>query len=163
VVGLHPRARGREVAPPAGLVAEREEEDAGVVLVALDHAADALDVRVGEVFGVRDALSVVRPVAVRLDVGLVLHVEAVLVAERVPALVVRVVARPHGVDVVTLHQDDVFDHHLARRHLPEVGVVLVPVDALDDRGAPVDENLPVPDLARAEAEPPRDDFEPAPF
>jgi hypothetical protein len=43
-------------------------------------------------------------IGVALDIGLVHHIEAVLVGQGVPALVIGIVRGAHGVDVVALHQ-----------------------------------------------------------
>lgn len=80
--------------------------------------------------------------AVRLDIGLGHDVESVLVAERVPAGVVGVVARAHGVDVVLLHDADVLQHAPLGDVIAVVGVHLMPVGALDQHRPAVDEQLP---------------------
>ena len=67
--------------------------------------------------------------AVRLDVGLVDDVEAVFVAQVVPARDVRIMARPDGVDVQPLHQGDVPAHQLLAHDLEADGIVLVAIDA----------------------------------
>jgi hypothetical protein len=82
---------------------------------------------------------------VALDVGLVDEVEAVLVAEVVPALVVGVVREPDRVEVVALHDLDVADHVREVEGLAVPLVVLVAVHALDEHA--------VPHLDPAEADP----------
>lgn len=46
------------------------------------------------------------------EVGLVDQVDAVLVAQLVPALLVRIVGGPDGVEVVPLAEDHIVDHVL---------------------------------------------------
>ena len=98
------------------------------------------------------------PHPVRLDVGLVHHVEAVLVGEFVPARHVGVVGRAHRVDVQLLHQADVLDHRRLVHHVRALGVVLVPVDAPQHDGLPVQRQDPVDDLDAPEAHPRRSRF-----
>ena len=81
-----------------------------MVLVALDHVANACDER-GEVAGIAAELVVVR---VRLDVRLVDDVEAEPVAEVEPVGVVGVVRAADGVEVRLLDQPRVRLHQLAR-------------------------------------------------
>ena len=113
-----------------------------MVLVALDHVRDALDPLVA-IARVAAELVVVR---VRLDVRLVDDVQAEPVAELEPVRVVRIVRRAHGVDVELLHQPHVPLHQLARDRAAARVVVLVPVDAGDQHGLAVDEQLAVANL-----------------
>ena len=109
-----------------------------MVPVARHHARRAVHIRVPPLRIVRQ--SVARDVvAVRLQIGLVYDVQPVLIAQRVPPAVVRVVAGAHAVDVVRLHQRDVADHRLHAHHRPQLFVELVPVDAAQLHGHSVDQ------------------------
>ena len=110
----------------------------------------ALDVclLVGEVLGQR---LVAIAHAVALYVGLGGEVDAVFVAELVPARVIGVVAGTHGVDVVLLHDLDVLYHALHRDNVSAVGVHLVAVGAFDKYRLAVDKELGVLDFHLAEA------------
>ena len=139
VVAADPGGHGVVVLAVAGFVSEGPHNDAGVVFRAFDH-----------VFGTVHKCVVPtrvaaqrRVVGVGLDIGLVDHVQAVLIAQRVPARVVGVVGVAHGVEVVLLHQPDVLDHVFAREGFGACLVVFVAVHAADhDRGA-VDHQLAV--------------------
>ena len=91
-------------------------------------------------------------VGVALDVRLVDEIEAVPIAELVPALVVGVVGEAHRVEIVPLHDLDVADHVRQVEGLAHPLVVLVAIDALDEDSLAVDEEGAVPDLDAAEAE-----------
>jgi len=119
-----------------------------VVLVALDHACAAVEKGLGEARIAAQASQV----GVALDVGLVYDVEPVLVAQLVPVGVVGVVGRTHGVEVELLHAPDVGEHALASHGLAALVVVIVPVDALDENRAPVDQELAPPHLDPAKAD-----------
>ena len=140
----------------AGLVAEGPEDDGGVVAVAQDHAAHAVDelgLPGGVVGGVAGPVGPVADAeAVRLEVALVDQVDAVAVAEVVPARIVRVVAGAHGVEVVALEQEDVLDHALERHGAAELGVRLVAVAALEDDAPAVDLQDAVDDVHLLEAD-----------
>ncbi len=147
VVGVDPIGERRVVRPVARLVAHRPDHHARVVLVALDHPRAPLH-KGGQP---RRVPARFIPDAVRLDVRLVDHVEAIFVAEIVPARIVGVVAGTHGVEVEALHQQDVLDHRRHTDRVARVGVVLVAVRAAEvDRHA-VDEDLAAADLHLAEA------------
>ena len=151
IARAHPARRGVVIRAVAALVAERPENHARMVLVALDHVLHAVDPR-PQVARVAAELVVVR---VRLDVRLVDGVEAVAVAQVEPVRVVRVVRAAHRVHVELLHQPRVRLHQLARHRTAAQVVVVVPVDAADPDGLSVDEQAPVADLDRAEADPAR--------
>ncbi|MEZ5322114.1 MAG: hypothetical protein R2698_08595 [Microthrixaceae bacterium] len=86
-----------------------------------------------------------------LDIGLVDHVEPVLVAQVVEPGIVGVVGAAHCVDVVCLHQLDVPPHRrLVDRAAPH-RIELVTIDADDGHRGAVDEQLVPTHLHRAEA------------
>ena len=91
--------------------------------------------------------------AVRLDVRFVHHVEPVLVGQLVEAGQVRVVGRPHRVDVQELHEPDVFQHRVLVHHVSPLGVVLVPVHSPEHDGPPVQQQLAVRRLDPPEPDP----------
>ena len=89
----------------------------------------------------------------RLEVALVDHVEAQLVAQLEEARVRRVVGRADRVEVVRLHQQHVAPHHLLRHRAAVVGVELVAVDAAEQDPPAVDLQQRVLDHDGAEADP----------
>ena len=146
-----------QVAAGPGLVAQRPHDHAGMVLVPLDGALDAVQAGrppAGIVAGVAPPAR--ERETVGLQVTLVDHQQAVLVAQVQEPRVRRVVAGPHRVDVVLLHQHDVGPHGglvqaAARHRMP-----LVPVHAAELDGVPVEPDLPVADLDAAEPDPEAD-------
>ncbi len=149
VEAADPATQGFEVRAAAGLVPERPEDDAGVVLVPLHHAHAPVEEGGGEAGLVTE----IGQVCVALDVGLVDHVEAVFVAELVPKRIVGIVGGAHRIEVELLHQADVGEHRFPREGLSRGVVVLVPVDSLDQHRAAVHEQLAPADLDLAEADP----------
>ena len=106
-----PPGHRRVVRPQAGLVAQRPEQDAGVVAVGQHHAGRPVQERVGPLRVHRET-----PLyAVGLQVGLADQQDTQLVAEVVPARVIGVVAGAHGVEVEALHQND-FPPHVPDGH-----------------------------------------------
>lgn len=153
IEGLDPVVATFEVGSVAGLVARAPDDDRGVVVIAQHHAAVAVEVRGGEggVAGqVFRLIAVV--VAVRLDVGLVHDIETVLVAEVVPQRRVGIMARAHGVHVEPLHLADVAHHLLAGYVIARVRLYFVAVDAFDQDGFAVDEQLSAADFDLAESD-----------
>ena len=116
-----------------------------MVLVPFEHVARALHVgfQPGGVVSQRAALAQVVVHAVRLDVGFVVDVEPVFVAQLVEFPVLGVVAEPHGVEVVSFHQLEVAAHHLLRDVVSRHGMVFVDVHALELHGLPVHQQYAV--------------------
>ena len=136
---MYPPAGRHEIDSRSALVAERPGYDAWVVLVPFEHPFSP----------VQEGSLPFRPVCqasvrfithpVALNVGFVDHIEAVLVAEFVPPWIIGVVGRPYCVDVVLLHQPDVFQHRFFRYALAVVWVMFMSVDSLDVHCLAVDE------------------------
>ena len=142
-----------EVAAAPALVAAGPHEDAGVVLVPLQHGTAAVDghfMPFGLVAG-HDPVMHGRPGAVGLDIGFVDDVQAVLVAQAVELRRVGVVAGTHGVDVHGLHVADVAQHQLAGHHAAAVAVKLMAVHAVEDDALAVQAHDLVDHLELAEA------------
>jgi len=119
-----------------------------MVPIAEDHARAALYVRGGE-----QGIVTGGQVPVALDVRLIDQVDAILVAQFVPAGMVRIVAGAHRVQVVLLDQADVLQHRGLVDRLALQRVVLVPVHAAQHDGHAVHQDLAGAnlDLAKAHA------------
>ena len=146
VVLVDPCCGDGEVGSPSGFVAEAPEDDRRVVAVADHHALCAVHPggRPRRVAGQLSAQSVL------FDVGFVHDVESERVAELVPPLAVRIVARSHGVDVAALHEQDVLQHALLGHDMPRLGIHLVTVHAAQAHLLAVDEQHAVADFQLAE-------------
>ena len=137
---LHDAGHVGKVFAHAGFVAQRPDNDGGVVLVALHHGPAPRHKRVAP-FGAFGNVVALVPQLVTLDIGLVDYVKAIFVAEVIPVRHVGVVAGAYGVDVILLHQFDVLHHAFAADHAARVGVELVAVHALKRHGLPIDKQL----------------------
>jgi hypothetical protein len=116
--------------------------------VALDHGGDAVEegaavAEVGAAFVVE---------GVGFDVGLIDDVEAVAVAEVEEVGVVRVMGAADGVDVVPFHGEDIELHVGGGEGFSASVVVVVAVDAVDQDGLSVEEELAVMDFDAFEAD-----------
>ncbi len=150
IVEADPVVHGGEGGAAARLVAQRPDDDRGVVLVPVDHvlgAGHAGPRPLGVVTGVLVAD------AVGLQVGLVDEVEAVLVGEFVPQRVVRVVRGADAVHVQPLDDPDVLDQVLAGERDAAVRVHLVAVGAAEGDRLAVDPHQPVLERELADADP----------
>ena len=92
IVLVDPIRQGGVVEPVARLVAHRPDHDRRMVLIALDHAAAAFQ-KGSLPIGVFGELI---PQAMQFDVGFIDQVQAVLIAQVIPAWIVRVVTGAHG-------------------------------------------------------------------
>jgi hypothetical protein len=110
-----------------------------MVLVPLNGALDAVKhrLRPGRIVA-RIPLPVDLAETVSLEIALVDHPQAVLVAQIEEVRVWRVVTTSHCVDVVPLHQQDILEHDLHRDGPALVGVKLVPVHTPEHDSATVD-------------------------
>ena len=128
-----------------------------MVLVALHERALTVEQRRfpcrlrGGVAGTAVGAVEVHTHAVGLGVGLVEHVDAILVAEVVPQGRLRIVACAHGVEVVLLEHTDIAHHGLAVYHMSVGLMVFVDVGAVDFHRFAVYEQLAVAYFHRAES------------
>ena len=65
------------------------------------------------------------------DVGFSYHINAVLVAELIPIVVVRIVASTHGIQVELFHYLDVLNHALFGNDITAVRIQLMTIGTLD--------------------------------
>ena len=131
VAALDPSGHGLVVLAVARLVAERPHDDRRVVLVALYHAASAVDIRLGPVLAVGKS----RPIAVNrhavsLNVSLITDIEPETVAQQRKTRVVRIVRRAYHVDIVRFHDIQVAYHMVERGGVTEQRVAVMAVNAL---------------------------------
>ena len=139
---LQPQVSLVEVVSVTSLVTKRPDNHRRIVLVALEHVDGTIHMRF-QPFGVvaqRAALAQVVIHAVALDVGLVVHVEAVFIAQLVETAILRIVAEAHAVDVVLLHQFKVLTHQLLGHIVSGGGIVLMDVHAFQLDGLSVDKH-----------------------
>ena len=102
---VHVLVHGTEHIAGVGLVAERPNDHARVVVVAAHHAVDTVDAGAFPMclaswnrgFG-GDHVAGQAPAAMGFEIGLIDQVDAVLVAQIVPTFLVRIVRGADGVD-----------------------------------------------------------------
>lgn len=156
--GADQLVHGVRVAAAARLVAQAPHDHAGVGLVALQKALGTVEVARLPADVVREAVLARRELAhqgaVGLEVRLVDHVDAQLVAELEEVGVGRVVRRADGVDVVLPAEAYVPLDLRGRHHVARRGARVVMVDAMELDRAPVHEEAPAVHarLAKAHAQ-----------
>ncbi len=124
-----------------------------MILVALDHAADAVEHGLApRRLGGRIALPPRVDEAVRLQIALLDDPQPHLVAQPEELRVRRVVARAHGVDVRALHHADVSQHRLAVHRPTPHRIVLVAVHAVEPQRTSVREQHALHDLDPTESD-----------
>ena len=92
--------------------------------------------------------------SVRLDVGLIHHIESIPVTEVIPLRGIRVVTCADSIYIQLLHDEDVLDHIFTGDHISPVGADLMSVRTLDEDRPAVDQELSVlhTDIPEAHAE-----------
>ena len=120
-----------DVTAIAGFIAQRPDDDRRMVFLRVNMANNALDVDffplriVGNTANIADISK-----AVRFDVGFRHHKQAVDITQFVKTRIVRVVSGTHGVDVVLLHQLEIFLDAIHPNGAAFAMIVVVTVDAV---------------------------------
>ena len=142
-----PAGDGGEIRAVAGFVGHGPDDHGGMILIALGQADGAVEEGAlpARVIGEGTAC------AVGADIGLVEHVDAIAVAEVVPARIIGIMAGANGVDIGALHQGDVLKHAAEGEGVTGVRINLVPVHAAQANGLAIDEEAAVADFDLAEA------------
>lgn len=74
-----------------------------------------------------------------LDVGLVNHVQAMLITQIVPQRIVGIVGATNSVEVKLFHESDVLQHRLSIDNVSVVAVMLVTIDTPESDLLAIDE------------------------
>ena len=143
IAPVNPTTRRLEIDPVTGLIAQGPDDDRGMVLVPLYHPLGSVQVRLLPERLVAQGLVGTVADAVGLDVGLVDHIETILITQLIPAGHIGIVTGTHGVDVVTFHEQDVLHHGGLGEGVAGVRIVLMAIDALDVDRSAVDTELPI--------------------
>ncbi|CCZ47450.1 putative uncharacterized protein [Bacteroides sp. CAG:661] len=138
---LYPQISLIEVISVTSFVAQRPEGYGRIVFVALIHILRTVEVGL-QPFGVvaqRSPLAQVVEHAVRLDVGLIIYIQAVFIAQFIETAVLRIVSQTNRIDVVAFHQLEVFPHQLLGYVVSRSLVVLMDVHTLEFQRLSIDE------------------------
>ncbi|MNP20948.1 hypothetical protein D3C76_1135490 [compost metagenome] len=140
------------VAAIAGFVAERPDDNRRMVFLRLHVAHDALDIHAFPRWIVGDAAQIADVgKSVGFDVSFRHHEQTVQIAQLVKARIVRIVGGAYRVDVVLLHQDQIFLDAIHTHRAPLAMIVIVAVHAVEHHVMVVDEHQAVAHLDVAEA------------
>ena len=77
----------------------------------------------------------------RLYISLSYDVQAILIAQFIPKIVVRIVACTYGIDIELLHNPDILQHTLPRNNISIIRVHLMAVGSLNQYRLPVHKQL----------------------
>ena len=153
VVAFQPVVQRFVVAAAAGFIAQRPDDNARMVAVALYHPGDA------GAEGWQPRRIVGQPIhrhhPVGFNIGFIDHVQTVAVAEFIPARRVGIVRAAHGVKVVLLHQQNVLHHIRLGDHLPAQMMMLMAVNAADQQRFTVETQQAIGNLDAAKTDVPR--------
>mmetsp|Transcript_50598 Transcript_50598/g.134686 ORF Transcript_50598/g.134686 Transcript_50598/m.134686 type:complete len:414 (+) Transcript_50598:462-1703(+) len=131
------------------LVAQRPHDDARMVLVAFAHPGDPRHV-CGAPRPVVPQRRRAIPHTVTLDIGLVNHVQAMLITQIVPQRIVGIVGATNSIEVKLFHESDVLQHRLSIDDVSVVAVMLVTIDTLEGDLLAIDEEPSLSNLHRSE-------------
>ena len=126
---LHPKISLVEVISVSGLVTQRPERKTRVVLVAFKHVDGTVHVRFQPFRVITQCTSLAQVVihTVAFDVGFIVHIQTIFIAQFIEATVLRIVTQTNSIDVVALHQFKVFAHQLFRYIVSGFRIVFVDV------------------------------------
>ena len=127
-----------EIAPLPGLVTQRPDYHAGVILISLHHARHPVDMRSFPSGLVAQTSLQSETHTVRFDVRLVNDIKPVLVAQFIPDRIVRIMTRPDGIDIEPLHQMNIAYHRFNGDIVRRIRIMVVTVDPLEKNAFPVD-------------------------
>ena len=148
VISANPTRHQIMIGAVSRFVAQRPDDDRWMIFIALHHARAAFHESRAPFR--RVAQAVVESVC--LEIGLIPYIDAIFIAQIVPARVVGVMAGAHGVDVVLFHQADVCQHRVHRYGFTAALFVFVTVNAANVNWTSVDEQLPILYLHAAESD-----------
>ena len=137
VKGLDRIVSGDEALPRPRLIAERPDQDRGLIDMRSHHIHRPLDRRIGKFRHVRQRCFAV-VVGVALAIGLILKVEPKEVAEVVEYRSIGIVREADVIDIPPLHQHDLVDHLLSRDRITGLGVDLLAIDPLELDRLPIE-------------------------
>ncbi len=147
---FHPAIERIVRAAVSRLIAQRPDDNAAVIAIALHHTRHAL-AKGGE------PARIVRQTAhwlhaVGFNIGFIDHIKAVAVAQAIPEGMVRIVRAAHRVKVMLLHQFDVAPHQRLIHNLAFLWMMLVAVYAAYQQRLPVQAEQTIFDGDAAEAD-----------
>ena len=140
VFSLYPIVGSFEISAIAGFVAQRPENDAGMIEATLHIALVTLHMCFPIVLTFGKCLFPITH-SVGFDIGFGHYVNTILVAEVVPEIIVGIVAGAHGIQVELLHHLNILNHAFARNDVTTVRIHLVAVGSLEENGLAVDKYL----------------------
>ena len=141
-----------EVYAKAGFISQGPHDDGGVVVVSRHHPHCPVHIGGLPLRIVGDPVVDMGPLkAVALQIRLVDHIQAVLVAVVVNALQGRIMGETDRVDVVFLHHQNVIQQHLGVYGAAALGRIVVMVHAVDKNRFAVYQEIAVLKLDPAEA------------
>ena len=114
-----------------------------VVLVALHNLLGKLRLLGSSIVAILEAMA--------LLVSLSNHIETILVAEVIPAWIIRIVAGTNGINVQALHHHDILNHALLAYVITFIRIHLMTVGTLQENRLTVYQKLLVLDFHLAEA------------
>ena len=116
----------------AGFVADAPDQDGRVVFIPFDHACGTVDISLAPLWAVCQLVPISDHChAVRFQIRFIDQIKAETVAKSGEPRVVRIVAGAYGVDIVALHNHQVFNHVFRRRGSPQIAVTVMTVDAFE--------------------------------
>mmetsp|Transcript_33179 Transcript_33179/g.53425 ORF Transcript_33179/g.53425 Transcript_33179/m.53425 type:complete len:261 (+) Transcript_33179:483-1265(+) len=94
----------------SGLVSKGPHDDTGVVLVTFERSPSSLQVRLYPFLSIAERRVTLEADAMGLDVGFIDHIQAMLVTQLVPVGIFGMVRVSDSIEIVHLHEANVFQH-----------------------------------------------------
>ncbi|MNK99608.1 hypothetical protein D3C87_1200140 [compost metagenome] len=127
IIRFQPVVGGLQVFSKTTFITGRPGYDAGKVFIAFPHPLNPVQVSILPKGIVRQGKLRGKAHAIAFNVGLIYHIQTVLIAQFIPAFCIGVMAGTNGIDVQLLHQPDVAQHVGFGNYLCSIHVVLMPV------------------------------------
>ena len=136
------------VLPAARLVAKRPAEHAGMAAVTHHHPGRTLHKHRAPA-GIAAECHIIR---MALKICLVKNINTELVAEIIPAVVIRIVTGAYRVEIELFQQENIFPHTFHRQRFPGFEMVLMTVHATDKNPFPIEQQIAAVEFDVAETD-----------
>ncbi len=145
ILGLYPFVDFCEILAVARFISHRPHNHRRMVEIALDITHVAFHVRTPP-FGTYSQSLVAIAHAMALKIGFGHHIDTHRITQVVPQIVVGIMTRADGIDIILLHDPQVLQHTLPAHHITAIRIKLMTVHTLHYDRLAIDTELPVLDL-----------------
>ncbi|CSA92491.1 Uncharacterised protein [Vibrio cholerae] len=133
---FRPLIHGVMIGTNPRFIAERPNDHTRVVFIALHHANHALQIGIHPLWII--GKSAHRKLAVGFEIGLIHHIQTVLITQFVPTRMIGVMGGTHRIEIMLFHQFNIAAHACFIHHMPQFGMMFMTVHPADQQGLTIE-------------------------